>query len=261
LSRWMWQRQWISQGCKLRTMDTLRIILIAGGVALIVGIYLWDRVQTRRNRGPGRWQDLKLDVREGRSDPLISNENPFDDNWRVEAIPAHRANSNEPDALDGLKGIVALSNDDIVEEGELNSDAADQAVIIFSLMAPEGETYNGMQLLDAMELCGLSHGEMGIFHYQEIESGQSLFSVANVLEPGSFDVATIGDLETPGLALFMQLPAPIDGEKALLTFVQQAKRLKEQLGGKLTDRQRRELTRDTLDELKQTARRFRVTAE
>lgn len=242
-------------------MDTLRIILIAGGVALIVGIYLWDRIQARRRNGPGRWQDIELEADEGQSDPLISNNNPFDDDWEVRPIPARRDTTSDDDTLDGLKGIVALSSDDIVEEEGEPATPAIEEVIILSLMAPAGEPYNGMQLLGAMEQCGLSHGEMGIFHYPDLDTNQPLFSVANVLEPGSFDMETIGEVETPGLALFMQLPAPIDGEKALLTFVQQAKRLKELLGGKLTDRQRRELTRDTLDELKETARRFRVTAE
>ena len=241
-------------------MDTLRIVLIAGGIALIVGIYLWDRIKSRKREELGRWQDIEIEGEEGRTDPLISNDNPFDDEWEVVPIPARRETGSEDDNLEGLKGIVALSDDDIVDDAG-TAPQADEEVIILSLMAGEGNTFNGMQLLDAMELCGLHHGEMGIFHYTELESGKPLFSIANVLEPGSFDLANIGDIETPGLAMFMRLPAPIDGEKALLTFVQQAKRLKEQLSGKLTDGQRRELSRETLDDLKNTARRFRVTAE
>lgn len=245
-------------------MDTLRIILIAGGIALIVAIYLWDRIQSRRRDELGRWQDIEIEGEEGINDPLINNDNPFDDDWEVRPIPARRETGNDDDNFDGLKGIVALSDDDIVDIPGSADDTRvkpDEEVIILSLMANEGETFNGMQLLDAMEMAGLHHGDMGIFHYTDLDSDQTLFSVANVLEPGSFDMATLGDIETPGLALFMRLPAPIDGEKALLTFVQQAKRLKEQLSGKLTDSQRRELTRETLDDLKSTARRFRVTAE
>lgn len=241
-------------------MDTLRIILIAGGIALIVGIYLWDRIQSRRRDELGRWQDIDIEQQEGHIDPLISNDNPFDDDWEVRPIPARRDDSSVDDNLEGLKGIVALSSDDIVDD-ELSAEQPKEEVVILSLMAGEGRTFNGMQLLDAMELCGLHHGDMGIFHYNDIDTNQTLFSIANVLEPGSFDLAAIGELETPGLALFMRLPAPIDGEKALLTFVQQAKRLKEQLSGRLTDGQRRELTRETLDELKETARRYRVTAD
>lgn len=241
-------------------MDTLRIILIVGGIALIVGIYLWDRIQSRRRDELGRWQDIEIEQQEGQSDPLLSNDNPFDDDWEVRPIPARRDDSSMDDSLDGLKGIVALSSEDIVEE-EATDGQPEGEVLILSLMAGENNTFNGMQLLDAMEVCGLHHGEMGIFHYTDLDTNQTLFSIANVLEPGSFDLDTIGELETPGLALFMRLPAPIDGEKALLTFVQQAKRLKEQLNGRLTDSQRRELSRETLDELKETARRYRVTAE
>ena len=241
-------------------MDSLRIFLILGGIALVLVIYLWDRIRLRKRDEPGRWQDIEIDSKEGCVDPLLGDDNPFDEGWQGEAIQAHRDNHATDDSLDGLKGIVALSDDDIVEEG-VDQTLPEEGVIILSLMAEEGTTFNGMQLLDAMELCGLRHGEMGIFHYPELDSGKNLFSVANVVEPGSFDRGHMDELETPGLAMFMRLPAPIDGEKALLTFVQQAKRLKEQLSGQLTDSQRRELTRETLDDLKNTARRFRVSAE
>ncbi|MEN8169156.1 MAG: cell division protein ZipA [Pseudomonadota bacterium] len=242
-------------------MDSLRIILVLSGIALVVAIYLWDRIRSRKRNELGRWQDMEIEESEaGHIDPLISNDNPFDDEWKGEAIKAQRDSGAMDDNLEGLKNIVALSSEGIVDDGA-EQPKPDEAVIILSLMAKEGSTFNGMQLLDAMELCGLSHGDMGIFHYTELESGQPLFSVANVLEPGSFDRDNLGDLETPGLALFMRLPAPIDGVKALLTFVQQAKRLKEQLSGSLTDGQRRELTRETLEDLKSTARRFRVSTE
>ena len=203
----MWQRRWISQGCKLVIMDTRRIILIAGGITLIVGIYLWDRIKSRKRDELGRWQDIEMEVGDERTDPLISNDSPFDDDWEVVAIPARRDNSASDDNLEGLKGIVALSSDDIVDDDSA-AQQPDEDVIILSLMAREGETFNGMQLLDAMELCGLSHGEMDIFHYTELDSGKPLFSIANVLEPGSFDRENMGDIETPGLAMFMRLPAP-----------------------------------------------------
>ncbi|MCW8918676.1 MAG: cell division protein ZipA [Gammaproteobacteria bacterium] len=253
-------------------MDYLRPILILGGIALVVGIYLWERLRARRRSEPERWQDIEMEQQEGYLDPLMSSDNPFAEGWHGATMQAQRDHATADEQLDELKGIVALDSDAIVEEAK-GENPADQAhkedvpqapreeVIILSLMAGEGESFNGMQLLDAMELCGLRHGEMGIFHYQDLDSGRPLFSVANVLEPGSFNREQLDTLETPGLALFMRLPAPIDGEKALLTFVQQAKRLKEQLGGVLTDGQRRELSRETLDELKNTARRFRVFAD
>ena len=242
-------------------MDTLRIILIVGGLALVVGIYLWDRIKSKKNDDEGRWQDIEIEGDEERIDPLINDDSPFDEEWRDQPIQAHRETVTSDESLEGLRGIVAQSADaDGATDDEGNS-GQEEEVIILSLMAEQGSSFNGMQLLDAMEMCGLSYGEMGIFHYTDLDSGKTLFSVANVLEPGSFDMEQIGELETPGLALFMRLPAPVDGERALLTFVQQARQLREKLSGLLTDSQRRELTRETLDELKEKARRYRVAAE
>ncbi len=241
-------------------MDTLRIVLILAGIALIAGIFLWERIQSRRRDEPVPWQDVEIEKEEGHVDPLIDNENPFDGEWRIEAIQARRESGSSDEELEELKGIVALTEDDVADENTPHPQPED-AVIIFSLMAGEGRHFTGMQLLEAMEVCGLSFGEMGVFHYYDLDSDRSLFSVANVLEPGSFDREHLDTLETPGLALFMPLPTSMDGEKALLIFVQQAKRLKDLLGGKLTDSQRRELTRETLDELKIMARRYREPAE
>jgi cell division protein ZipA len=245
-------------------MDTLRIILIAGGVALLVGIYLWDRLQARRRQEAEPWPEGEVEgMEEDGIDPRSQQQNPFDDDWEVVAIPARRESENIDEALDGLEGISTASEEADAEQvapsaGASHDEPHDEEVIILSLMAAEGGSYNGMQLLDAMEVCGLQHGDMGIFHYDDLDSGKPLFSVANVLEPGNFDLDSMGELETPGLALFMRLPAPLDGEKALLTFVQQARLLQGQLSGVLTDAKRRELSRETLEELQQTARRFPV---
>ena len=57
---------------------------------------------------------------------------------------------------------------------------------------------------------GLAFGEMNIFHYKP--KGQTVFSLANMLEPGSFDADTIHDLKTSGLTVFMKIKGndPLD---------------------------------------------------
>ena len=51
---------------------------------------------------------------------------------------------------------------------------------------------------------------MNIFHYKD--NDRSVFSLANMLEPGSFDATTIHDLKTTGLTVFMQIQGddPLD---------------------------------------------------
>jgi len=257
-------------------MDWMRISLLLVGVVMVLAIYLWERYKQRRRDAAQRWRDIELDDESTDEADLFvppplttTSDDPLSEGWSGAAIKAERRLTIGDEVLAGLKGITPAHT----EEGDEIAAAADgaprergeetprdEAVIVLALLAREGECFNGMQILDAMELCGLSYGRMGIFHYPETDTGEILFSIANVLEPGSFERERMDELETPGLALIMPLPAPIDGEKALLTFVQQAKRLRERLAGRLTDGQRRELTRETIDELKQTARRFRIAA-
>lgn len=265
-------------------MEWMRLTLVIAGIVLVAAIYLWERYKQRRRDADQRWHDIELgsdeevEVAEEEVIPeslRTTTEDPLSEGWSGTALKAERRSHLGDEVLAGLKGISSTAEEEELPEfhatveTEDKSETApqtqapprDEAVIVLALMAREEAPFHGMKILDAMEICGLSFGRMGIFHYPDTDSGETLFSVANVLEPGSFDRERMDELETPGLALFMPLPAPIDGEKALLTFVQQARRLREQLDGRLTDGRRRELSRETIDELKQTARRFRVTAE
>ena len=80
---------------------------------------------------------------------------------------------------------------------------------------------------------------MNIFHYKPRE--RSVFSLANMLEPGSFDADTIHDLKTTGLTVFMQIRAgdPLDD---LTEMLQRSYQLAGLLGARLCNHERKVLT-------------------
>jgi len=82
-------------------------------------------------------------------------------------------------------------------------------VLVINVMARE-EEIAGSDLLRVLLSCGFRHGDMNIFHRYEQHSGKGskLFSVANVVEPGTFDPDTMDQMTTPGVCLFMKLPGP-----------------------------------------------------
>ncbi len=61
---------------------------------------------------------------------------------------------------------------------------------------------------------GLAYGRYQVFHRRHVD-GRSLFCVASLVEPGTFDVARMATEEFRGVTLFAVLPGPVE---PLLTF-------------------------------------------
>ncbi|MGM0593318.1 MAG: cell division protein ZipA C-terminal FtsZ-binding domain-containing protein, partial [Pseudomonadota bacterium] len=76
------------------------------------------------------------------------------------------------------------------------------------------------------------------------------------LEPGRFILSEMAQLETPGVALFMQLPAVIPGTEALQLMLEKAQQLAEQLGAELCDGQRQPLDEEAVTALEKRAAVF-----
>jgi cell division protein ZipA len=94
-------------------------------------------------------------------------------------------------------------------------DAITQEEIIYlNLKCRDGEI-EGADLIRAMQKFNMTHGEMNIFHRLTEGSKQPLFSVANMVEPGSFDIDKLATMKTPGITLFLRLPRTFDALHAL----------------------------------------------
>ena len=56
----------------------------------------------------------------------------------------------------------------------------------------------------ALREAGLQHGRYGIFHYPvEEDEHEAAFSVASLVEPGSFDLTNLKEATLPGMSFFM----------------------------------------------------------
>lgn len=237
-------------------MDTLRIILIVLGIALVAGIWLADRLKRRMPKRERHWSASDLDaIADDTGAAFTAREEPLAEGW-VDRSVSLSARRNEPlpeEQLEGLKGLGREPDDGAAAA---HPEQPDEAVVVLTVMAGEGKRFTGPWLLKVLQEIGLEHGEMGIFHYRLAGKQEPLFSVANILEPGRFDLAEIVTLETPGVALFMRLPAVVAGELALQTLLQKSRQMAAQLSGTLCDGQRRPLGEEKLAELEQLARRY-----
>ena len=139
------------------------------------------------------------------------------------------------------------------------TDAPESLVIALTLMAPGGEQFDGEPLRGALEDIGFRHGHMQVFHYYEgRESGRRdpLCSIANVLNPGKFDLQTMHELQTPGLALFMQVSGHGAENARLDRLIELGEALAERLGGELMDETRSTLTHQAINHLREKIAEF-----
>jgi len=120
------------------------------------------------------------------------------------------------------------------------AEASRQRIVALRLVA-SGDRWNGADLRAALEAEGLNYGPYSIFH-REREDGKSLFYVASMMEPGSFDVAHMDEQDFPGISLFGVVPGPLDAPATFDLVLSAGRSLAERLRGQLQDEQGSTLT-------------------
>ncbi len=134
-------------------------------------------------------------------------------------------------------------------------------LIIVGVMARDRNGFGGSALLDLFLERGLRFGHYGLFHYYTGEQTEkdSQFSVANILNPGSFDYHQMENFQTPGITMFLSM-ASLQGN-AMEVFdlmLETARAIATRLNGELRDDQRSVLTNQTIEHCRQRIRQFEM---
>ena len=146
---------------------------------------------------------------------------------------------------------------DAVEEGAHHGTDVEQVISIL-VTANERQGFYGPQLLQLVKACGMVFGEMDIFHRFEdgLRLGKTQFSMANMMEPGTFDLGDIDHLYTPGVVFFLGLPMAQDSMQAFDYMLETAQCLASNLGGGVLDEQRSVMRPQTIAHCRQQIRDF-----
>lgn len=187
-------------------------------------------------------QDLNPDEDEGFEDDEYSHEEEYD----------------EDDSEEDYEGDEPQSSSAAQNNFAEKQPAEPEEVLIINVMAHKGEMFNGADLLDIILQCGLRYGSMDIFHRHSDTKGEGalLFSMANMVKPGTFDLDAMDEFETPGVSLFMTLPINADSMQSFDLMADTARAIAETLNGELKDEQRSVMTRQTLDHCRERIRNF-----
>lgn len=129
-------------------------------------------------------------------------------------------------------------------------------VLVINVMARENRVFRGDDLLEALITSGLKFGDMQIFHkrLRGDSKGPIIFSVANILNPGVFDLNSMDEFQTVGISLFLGLPAPISSQEAFNLMLDTAQHLKTQLDGEMRDDSRNVMTGQTIEHYRERIR-------
>jgi cell division protein ZipA len=109
-----------------------------------------------------------------------------------------------------------------------------QKIVTLRVCAPNTVRWSGKQLLGALERQELSFGRYQVFHRKHA-TGASLFCVASLIEPGSFDLAQMPGQEFRGVTIFAVLPGALEPLPTFDAMVTAVRGLAESLSGMAQD--------------------------
>jgi cell division protein ZipA len=133
-----------------------------------------------------------------------------------------------------------------------------QKIVTVRVCAPGEARWSGATLLSALELHGLAYGRYQVFHRRHVD-GRSLFCVASLIEPGTFDVARMSTEEFRGITLFAVLPGPVEPLLTVDELLGAARGLAQELSGMVQDNKGMPLSPQRAAALRDDVARFQAS--
>ena len=127
-------------------------------------------------------------------------------------------------------------------------DEFEEKLVTIHISATPDRRFYGSDLKNLFDQHGYKFGHMSLYHCQ-LENDK-VFSIANMVKPGTFNEEEMQTFETPGITLFMRLPIELDSDVAFDFLVREASELAEELGGQLRDSNRNPLSDQTIQHMR-----------
>ncbi len=250
--------------------QTLRLVLAVAGAIIILGVYVWGRYKKKmldfvNQRGeydelegeddPPEYDDVSKPAKAGfysgklgkkDIDPPITLDEP--DGEDLDLVmerpkpPVHKPISPETTHRP--------SAPETSRREQPRTDPLGAPFLIQISVVSKTEFFNGLQLRDALDDLRLIYGDMGIYHRYDREYRVPLFSVASLVEPGTFPIKDMENFECPGVVLFFQPPQVDDPLEVFDDLVGTCHELAMRLGGVEWDEKRQPLTLEKINHMR-----------
>lgn len=251
--------------------DILRIILAILGALVIAGLYYWE--QRRRHRDEDGEGEERDDLgRQGSDDEAWQPKVDYDklETKREPRLGVWGRDEGDLDAEEGegaegdaeiqpRKTAEATHFDFFKPDPDLAEESFPSGPMLLVLhVAARGPHFHGASIVHAARVAGLEPGDHEIFHCKlgDEHHTETLFSMVNMVKPGTFPFGAMAEFETPGLTLFAQLDGQPGDPGRLEELLGTAHSLANDLGGELRDDQRQPLTAEGEERLRQRVMAF-----
>lgn len=203
----------------------------------------------------------------------------FTDPFKVQRQPTERTSSFslstqdvENDRMDTSLNTVSDSDDlamptikaeqaadvgvELDDNPHIESDPED--ILVLHACAPKSKPFDGARLRQILDACDCRLARQHIYHRFERENGHGgvQFSIANMVEPGTFVDIDREDFSSPGVSFFLRLPGADDPTEAYNCMIEVAQALVRNLGGSLKDEAHSTATEQTLEHGRERIREF-----
>lgn len=201
-------------------MDGFRAILAVVGLVVVVLVYLYTQRQSRHQTA----QRIEPTF-DGPADALADNVADIAANTDVPPVASLSAEPPEDTPMAGAD-----------ESGEgAGAEPQPEKIVAIRVVARGTSEWGGEELVLALRGLGLRHGQFNVFHRFDGDETAPVFSVANLTEPGSFELANIREQVFTGVSLFMVLPGQLPGADAFDMMIEAARTLAKGFDADLLD--------------------------
>ncbi len=260
--------------------DLLRIVIIALGIIVMLGLWAWSafknrtpnsKVKFHKDNDPLENIDDSLLMNSDNDDfDIVSLDSVMDDDKDVFSINVNQEKIDDSDLPLEFSSDDALVLDSLLEEDpvsesqpydydkatDLNPENSPQDqeesiqivvpdIIQFHILALDYEGFNGKQLQQVFKNLNLTFGSTKI--YESLDANRSVkFSIASMVEPGTFPDKDYESFTCPGIVFFLQakeLENPVEVFDELIEIIDL---IASELEGVKLDHSREPLSKSTI---------------
>lgn len=235
--------------------DLLRIVIIALGITVVLGMLLWSFLKNKKKRRGINFVDkgnpldnidksLILNTENDDFD-IVSIGSAVDDGFEADPISIASEEHYVEDVVDPIEPQPSASEVETLKPKQDNL----PNIIQFTIVAKSDKGFNGQVLVDTFKQVGLVYGSMKIFERLD-EKRRVDYAVASMVEPGTFPESDLEMFNSPGIVFFIQ-PSELDNPLAIFDdFIQTINWLANELGGNMFDHNRQPLGSEVIQDFR-----------